>query len=193
MQYLLSLLALLACPISMGLMVWLMMRGKEPTSPETDAAPGCAHPAETPVQKTPAVAPSSPFKAIVECMQMCLNWKVLLGLAAVAVLVSVLAPQLLWSALPVLLVLACPLSMLFMMGRMRSGEQTNGHCAAGGPPEGQASAPTGRENLAHLNTEQEASEPQRTERAAPEIPVISEAQAVTRPATQHEATSSLRP
>ena len=194
MESLLSLLPLLACPIGMGLLMWFMMRGKEPTRPETHAAPGRVRPAETPVQEAPAAARSSPLKAIVDCMQMCLNWKVLLGLVAVALLVGVVAPQLLWSALPVLLVLACPLSMLFMMGRMRGGMQTNGHCAACEPQEGHASAPKDQDHLAiaSLNTEQEASERQRAERAAPEIPVISKAQAGTRPATQHEQTRSLR-
>jgi parvulin-like peptidyl-prolyl isomerase len=50
----------------------------------------------------------------------CLNWKVVgvLGVAALAVLV--LAPGLSASILPVLLVLACPLSMVFMMRSMGS-------------------------------------------------------------------------
>jgi len=51
-------------------------------------------------------------------MQMCLNWKVLAGLAVIAVLIGIAAPQFFFGALPVLLVLACPISMLFMMGQM---------------------------------------------------------------------------
>jgi hypothetical protein len=49
---------------------------------------------------------------------MCLNWNVLLGLAVVALAVGVVAPHLFWSAIPTLLVLACPLSMLLMLLRM---------------------------------------------------------------------------
>jgi len=51
-------------------------------------------------------------------MKMCLNWKVLAGLAAVGVAVLVFQPQLIGRALPLLLVAACPLSMLLMMGGM---------------------------------------------------------------------------
>lgn len=54
----------------------------------------------------------------------CFNWKVYAGLAAVAVGVWLVAPALAWGALPVLLVLACPLSMLVMMRGM-----PGGHCA----------------------------------------------------------------
>jgi hypothetical protein len=35
----------------------------------------------------------------------------------------VIAPNLIWAALPVLVVLACPLSMLFMMRRMGGGQR----------------------------------------------------------------------
>jgi len=44
--------------------------------------------------------------------------RVLVAIAAVAVGVLVLAPGLFWTALPVLAVLACPLSMLLMMRGM---------------------------------------------------------------------------
>ncbi len=49
---------------------------------------------------------------------MCLNWKVLGALGAVAVAVFLLRPQLGPSLLPLVFVLACPLSMVLMMGGM---------------------------------------------------------------------------
>jgi uncharacterized membrane protein len=52
-------------------------------------------------------------------LRMCLNWKVLAGLATVGIGVYVLAPELIAEALPVLLLAACPLSMLLMMWSMQ--------------------------------------------------------------------------
>lgn len=52
-------------------------------------------------------------------LKMCLNWKVLAGLAAVGVGIYLAAPALLVGALPLLLLAACPLSMLLMMWSMR--------------------------------------------------------------------------
>ncbi|TAM56406.1 DUF2933 domain-containing protein, partial [bacterium] len=49
---------------------------------------------------------------------MCLDWRVLGGLASVAVIVAVTHPAWLGLALPYLLFLACPLSMLLMMRMM---------------------------------------------------------------------------
>ena len=41
MQYILSILPLLACPVGMGLMMWFMMRGnKQQTTGEADPAAG---------------------------------------------------------------------------------------------------------------------------------------------------------
>lgn len=58
-------------------------------------------------------------------LRMCFNWKVLAGLAVLGLAVWVLAPGAAAAALPVLLALACPLSMLFMMQSMRrQGGQT---------------------------------------------------------------------
>src|SRR6266852_8811184 len=84
MQYILSLLPVLACPVGMGLMIWLLMRrGKEQTPP--DASPQqeyrpAASPMATPVTSTPVSSQhTSPLKAIWDCVQMCLNWKDLAG------------------------------------------------------------------------------------------------------------------
>jgi hypothetical protein len=59
-------------------------------------------------------------------LAMCLNPKVLAGLAVLAVGLFVFQPRLLSVALPVLLVAACPLSMAAMMWGMRrsSGSRT---------------------------------------------------------------------
>jgi len=50
----------------------------------------------------------------------CIDWKVVAGLAAVAVGILLVQPRFFISALPVLLVAACPLSMVLMMWGMRS-------------------------------------------------------------------------
>jgi hypothetical protein len=49
-------------------------------------------------------------------MKMCLNWKVIAGLVAAAVGILIVEPQLAARMLPLLLVAACPLSMLLMGG-----------------------------------------------------------------------------
>jgi hypothetical protein len=54
-------------------------------------------------------------------LKMCLNWKVLAGLAAVGVGIYLVAPDLVLAALPILLLAVCPLSMLLMMWAMRGG------------------------------------------------------------------------
>lgn len=55
---------------------------------------------------------------------MCLNWKVLATLAVVGLGIVVIAPGAAWAALPLLLLAACPISMIVMgvtMARMRNG------------------------------------------------------------------------
>ena len=59
-----------------------------------------------------------------DMLRMCLNWKVLGGLAAAGVGLWVVAPDLVGAALPVLLVLACPLSMFLMMRSMHRADGT---------------------------------------------------------------------
>lgn len=61
-----------------------------------------------------------------DMLRKCLNWKVLAGLAAVGLAVWVLAPGLAAGAIPLLIVLVCPLSMLLMMRGMH-GEESSVH------------------------------------------------------------------
>jgi hypothetical protein len=60
---------------------------------------------------------------------MCLNWKVLLALAMVGVGIWVLAPKLFLAALPVLLIAACPLSMLLMGWGMKRAMESKQHAS----------------------------------------------------------------
>lgn len=53
---------------------------------------------------------------------MCFNWKVLAGLGVLGLGVFIVAPSLAWTALPLLLLAACPISMLFMMRGMQGGQ-----------------------------------------------------------------------
>ena len=58
--------------------------------------------------------------------QLCLNPKVVVALIAIAIGVFVFAPDLVSRVIPLLLLAACPLSMLLMGGAMmRSHHQTN--------------------------------------------------------------------
>lgn len=56
-------------------------------------------------------------------MQMCINKRVVVALAVVAVAVFALSPRLLGAVAPVLIMAACPLSMLLLMSRMSGREQ----------------------------------------------------------------------
>lgn len=56
---------------------------------------------------------------------MCINWKVIAGLAVVGLGVWAVAPNLVGAALPLLILAACPLSMFFMMRGMGGGQCAN--------------------------------------------------------------------
>jgi len=112
---------------------------------------------------------------------MCLNWKVLVGLAVVGLIILVVAPQLILAALPILLIAACPLSMLFMMRGMVRNRNVATQLQGDQLPVGL----TRNERLAELQSrmssmqdEQEAIARQIAEIESPEVPIVSEAEAV---------------
>ena len=113
MAYLLSLLPALACPLMMGLMMWLMMRGNK-DQPGEKANQVLMHPSDD-VMNTSQ-------KRSIGGLHICLNWKVVAGLVVVGLGIWIVAPNLVWAAVPVLVVLACPLSMLLMMRGMSSSQ-----------------------------------------------------------------------
>lgn len=148
MQHILSLLPLLACPIGMGLMMWFMMRGNK------DSAKSGANqvPINTYNQPLAGTHESPERASLLKMLFMCLNSKVIAGLAVVALVVVIVAPQYIWAALPLLLVAACPLSMLFMMRGM--GNESNPSPAPGVPHDAQL--PELQSRLSSFQAEQEA-------------------------------------
>ncbi len=88
-------------------------------------------------------------------LKMCLNWKVLAGVAAVGAGLLVFAPGLAAAALPFLVLAICPLSMVFMMGAMNGMGQTSPTGATGAV--GGVQQPRNRnERLAELEMQQQA-------------------------------------
>lgn len=83
---------------------------------------------------------------------MCLNWKVLAGLGAVSLGIFVFTPQLFAAALPFLLLALCPLSMLLMMGSMKSMDESRQNAAHSTPGKDLSRS----EQIAELKTQQEA-------------------------------------
>ena len=77
---------------------------------------------------------------------MCFNWKIIAALAAVGVGIWMVAPSFAFAALPLLLVLICPLSMLLMMRGMGGGQ-----CAT-------QSSPARRTTTAGLTREEQMAE-----------------------------------
>lgn len=63
-------------------------------------------------------------------LKMCLDWRVLVGLAAVGVGIYIVAPGTVVPALPILSLAACPLSMLLMMKAMRESPGEDGRSRA---------------------------------------------------------------
>ena len=142
MAYLVSLLPFLACPLMMGLMFWMMRGNKDQSTEQTHRA----H------LTTANESTKAPQNSAMGGLHICLNWKVVAGLAAVGLGIWVVAPSLVWAALPILVVLACPLSMLLMMRGMGSGQ-----CAAQPAQEQQTvRASVSGERLAELRAQHAA-------------------------------------
>ena len=183
MQYILSLLPLLACPVGMGLLMWLMMRGTKKQAPnEADQAPLDTS------SKSSEVTNESPKRgSMLSMLFMCLNWKVVATLAVVGLIVGIVAPQLLLGAIPLLILAACPLSMLFMMRGMQGGGQSSSQSPQVRPSRIEGN--TREERIAALKGQLASTQAQlealSQETAEPEIPkasVISEAESVARAA-----------
>jgi hypothetical protein len=85
-------------------------------------------------------------------LKMCLNWKVLVGLGAVGLAIYLVAPEMVVAALPILLLAACPLSMLVMMKAMHGSQgETQGK-----PQVLQETDQTREEDLPRLRAQQVA-------------------------------------
>jgi hypothetical protein len=69
-------------------------------------------------------------------LKMCLNWKVIAGVAVAGIGTYLYAPGFAVAALPFLILAICPLSMIFMMRAMGNmngdGEKSGVACATGG-------------------------------------------------------------
>ena len=195
MQYILSLLPLLACPVGMGLMMWFMMRGnKQQTPDEVDQARMQMYKQPLAVAEPPTMAEAPKRASTFNLLGMCLNWKVLAGLAVVGLLVLVVAPQFIGVALPLLLVAACPLSMVFMMRGMSGNGNANQTASqttqlqedqlpAGGLTRDEQLAEL-QSRLSSVQAEQAAIARHIAEIESPEVPVVSEAEAVARAAQE---------
>lgn len=114
MQALLNLLPVLLCPLMMVVIVWMMRRDM------TDDSAATPEVGAVPTQPGGIQEAVRPFWHWLQC---CVNWKVGFGLILVGAGIWVVAPGYVGAALPLLLALLCPLSMLLMLWGGRHGRQ----------------------------------------------------------------------
>ena len=95
-------------------------------------------------------------------MKMCTNWKVTGGLALLGLAVFAAAPNLIGAALPLLVVAACPLSMLLMMRAMSGG----GRCQTDSDKSAVENATAGGDTTAELTRLRAEVDQLRSERGA---------------------------
>lgn len=86
-------------------------------------------------------------------LKMCLNWKVITGVALVGVGLFVYAPDLAAAALPFLVLAICPLSMVLMMGAM-NGMGGDSEAGDGCAMSGQKQPEHREDQLARLEAQQ---------------------------------------
>jgi hypothetical protein len=83
----------------------------------------------------------------------CLHWKILAGLLLVGLIIGVIAPSALASAVPLLIVAICPLSMIYGMRGMMGGAHAQVGHMHGAPVKGEE--PAGADRAAQLRAELE--------------------------------------
>lgn len=87
-------------------------------------------------------------------LRACFDWRVLMALAALGIGIYLVAPGLIAGAVPLLLLAACPLSMLLMMSAM-SGQQPGSGAEVSAQRVGADRAAVLRQELADLGRRQE--------------------------------------
>lgn len=97
-------------------------------------------------------------------MKMCCNWKVAAGLTAAGVAVFAFAPNLIGAALPVLILAACPLSMIVMMRAMSGGSRCD---TASNATDGERNTVTDPSEVARLQAEIDRLRAERSEAQGP--------------------------
>ena len=111
---------------------------------------------------------------------MCLNWKVLVGLGAIAAALVIVAPGYALAALPLLILAICPLSMIGMMFAMKGGlGAIRGHKDEASPE----SADAVRARLAVIRQEQSELELRLSQPPAPTDASVSPVRTAAAPET----------